>query len=193
MIRDYQRKKVYAAEAEFRSSWKGTHFETLHELRDYVKAVTTSPWWQSVSTTRDIRVLDGRGRRKACAWWNPKTSHLDEDCRYTIAMPKWARCEQITLHELAHILSVTERDFPIFPSGWKDGDHPVSPHGRNFCKANMQLIEVSAGRRVRSELRSFYIKHRVSIFGTDCEWFEENEKRKSKRADRMIGGRFVGA
>jgi putative metallohydrolase (TIGR04338 family) len=184
MIRDYQRKKVYAAEAEFRSSWKGTHFKTLHELRDYVKSVTTSPWWQSVSTTRDIRVLDGRGRRKACAWWDPKTSHLDEDCRYTIAMPKWARCEQITLHELAHILSVTERDSPTLI---------VSPHGRNFCRANMQLVEVSAGRGVRRKLRSLYIKHRVAIFGTDYEWFEENEKRKSKRADRRIGGHLVGA
>lgn len=96
MQRDFQRSKVYA--------WENSEFEkaqeklTLTQCRDLASQLYGAR----------VKVKDGRGRRKACAFHR----------RYpTIALPRWSRIEWVVAHEVAHLLHRTD-DVPGHGAIW---------------------------------------------------------------------------
>lgn len=133
--RDNQRKRLYDAEFAVRSfgTGAGRRLETVPEVQAYVNAILGSRWFKARWGVRSIPVLDGRGRRSACA----------EGSR--IKMPLWARNEMVTLHEVAHVLT---------PGKYAD-------HGPEFAGVLLALIRQFMGPEAAASLRESFRGHRV--------------------------------
>ena len=101
--RDFQRSKVYSWERAVFG--RPTEKLTLEQCAELAKKLCGFK----------VTVKDGRGRRKACAYYE----------RRTISLPKWARCEWVVIHECAHLLT--------------DLDHAA--HGAHYMKAYIGLLE----------------------------------------------------
>jgi hypothetical protein len=78
-LRDFQRSKVYSWERAVFG--RPTEKLTLEQCAELAKKLCGFK----------VTVKDGRGRRKACAYYETRT----------IALPKWARCEWVVIHECA--------------------------------------------------------------------------------------------
>jgi putative metallohydrolase (TIGR04338 family) len=136
-IRDTQRRKLYAAENVIR----GTRFETVPEIEDYIGKITRSVWWKKhhrypLST---ITVHDGRGRRNACA-----TGMTD------VKFPKWARCQEIILHELAHLVINSQFGY----SG-------AASHGCEFAKVLLLMVKRFMGREDYLTMKARFKEYKV--------------------------------
>jgi putative metallohydrolase (TIGR04338 family) len=121
-MRDTQRSKLYRAEGVA----TGKSFADIAEVRAYVEKINRSAWWRSHHKFPGIpiEVTDGRGRRKACALG-----------MRTIKLPKWARYEEVVLHELAHT---------IITSRFGYGGAPA--HGREFAKMLLLMVRHFMGK-----------------------------------------------
>jgi len=119
--RDTQRSKLYKAE----SVVHGRDLVGVADMQRYVDELVKRAWfkrrWPDVT---DIQVRDGRGRRRAGA--SPAN-------RY-ITMPKWARYEEVVLHEVAHI--VTDVQYGMRPAF----------HGWQFASNLIELVRYSMGK-----------------------------------------------
>ena len=95
--------KLYSAESM--AFKKMSQDMTIDECQKFVKKVIARSYvtrnyeWKH----GNILVLDGRGRRSACATYRYG--------RYVICLPKWARNEFVILHEIAHHLTMGEREY----------------------------------------------------------------------------------
>lgn len=165
-IRDYQRAKVYRAE---RMAWErvpGSKFNHLDHVQAWIDEIVNSRWFRGQFPSRisrlGVTVKDGRGRRKACA--NGRT----------IKLPRWARSDWVTLHELAHVIS----------------DHQRGParaaHGREFCKVYKTLVARWMGTEAFRALTDAYRECRVRHTGTDQDWVAKQDRRRQKREAARI-------
>ena len=142
--RDSQRSKLYRAEHEaFGEAWsKNGHF-TLPQAEAYVKRVWRSKFVQNKFPLTVInhvpRVTDGRGRRKAAG----SISH--------IKLPRWARTKPVILHEIAHALSVADRE----------AHGPMAAHGWQFARRFIVLVQRFLGKEEARKLKTAFRKHRV--------------------------------
>jgi putative metallohydrolase (TIGR04338 family) len=145
-MRDVQRKRVYDAEAEAFDHDKNTNDPTFREVKaveKYVKKVFAMKRVQKEWTRANWapRVKDGRGCRYPCAYGG-----------VTIVMPVWARREWVILHELAHI--ITEREYT---------SKTKAPHGWEFCKTYLRLVEIVMGKGAYLSLEKSFLKHGVKF------------------------------
>lgn len=96
-MRDFQRSKVYA--------WEHVVFRNCYNEDlplDRCREIAARLYGARV------KVTDGRGRRRACAY----------DLRYpTIALPRWARCQWVIAHEVAHLVHRAD-DIPAHGGTW---------------------------------------------------------------------------
>ena len=130
--RDWQRSRVYGGERDWKE--RGREFESLEEIRLYANEVLAVD--RVVKPAHRYRhhspviVEDGRGRRSAYAYGHRR-----------IAMPKWARCEVVALHEIAHLV--------VHRRGW---DRIVASHGAEFVKVFLDLVGWRMGFDHREKL-----------------------------------------
>jgi putative metallohydrolase (TIGR04338 family) len=89
-----------------------------------------------------IQVLDGRGRRTACATYR--------DGRYVICLPKWARNEFVILHEIAHHLTTAEGKYA---------------HDSYFATCLLNLVRNVLGREDALTLQAAYNFKGVKVRG----------------------------
>ncbi|TET39004.1 MAG: hypothetical protein E3J69_00820 [Anaerolineales bacterium] len=154
--RDSQMSKVYAAERKH-SLWREeSQYDSISHVQVWVDSICKSRWFKnrypryalakSIQTAfltdreRGIKVLDGRGRRKACG-----------STRGFIKLPVWSRSDLVILHEIAHV--VTRRK----------GYHGPLPayHGREFCANYLALVRQFLGKEAAKELKVCFKKSRV--------------------------------
>lgn len=139
-LRDSQRSRVYKAEQVLESL--SERLETVPEIEKYVRYV-----W-SLKRVRDAfpagtlygppKVRDGRGRRRAAG-----NAH-------SIWMPKWARSQWVTIHELAHTIQ------------WRTyGPWMTAGHGWEFCHIYLHLVLYVMGREAHDKLKAAFKAHRI--------------------------------
>ncbi len=150
--RDSQRSKMYRAE---RSTKKlpHTHFKDLRQIRSYVKRIQKHKWFQERwNWARWIEVRKIRSDASAHGWF-AGGGHL------VIQIPKakWAMCEAVVLHEIAHGLAEIQwRKSPAHKkTAW---------HGPEFAKIYADLVQhyigVEAGRELKKQYRANGVKYR---------------------------------
>ena len=101
--RDFQRSKVYSWERAVFG--RPTEKLTLAQCTELARKLCGFK----------VIVKNGRGRRKACAYYETRT----------ISLPRWARCEWVVIHECAHLLT--------------DLEHAA--HGALYMKNYIRLLE----------------------------------------------------
>ena len=147
--RDSQRSKVYKAEQGHSLWFDEALFDSVGEVQEWVDSICRSRWFKNrfrrhaidpKSVMRygrsadGIKVLDGRGRRRA----NGST-------RGFIKLPIWTRSDMHILHEIAHVVTSPR----------------VAAHGREFCANYLALVRQFMGREEAIELKTCFKKHRV--------------------------------
>lgn len=134
-MRDQQRARLYAAEAVLQS---GT-LDSVKECQEYVNKVLGRAYVRKhYQLPKEIKVLDGRRRRSACA-------DFDRDWGYVIRLPRWSRSEQVILHEIAHHVWGSSRG----------GDH-----GPRFAAIYLDLVRHMLGADEAAKLQT-----RFRLFG----------------------------
>ena len=165
---------MYRAE---RLIWKhGEKFQTVGEMQVYVDKVMSSAWfkrrWPYVARG-GITVLDGRGRRSACAQdlWGVGMA---------IKMPTWSRSEPVILHEIAHHCA--------------DEIHGSNApgHGWGFTSTFLELITHEMGPDVGDELKQSFKEHNVRFRAPRAKRKLTEEQREVLR-ERMAVARAAKA
>jgi putative metallohydrolase (TIGR04338 family) len=138
--RDSQRQKLYNAEGEaIHASKNRINFVTVGEIQRYVDKIVSSKWWKGRFDIKKIDVTDGRRRRSAAG-----IRHIDETG--TIKMPKFARNNWLTLHEMAHCVSHDD-------------------HGRGYAKNYLLLVKRFIGdddyRLLKEAFVKYHVKHTI--------------------------------
>lgn len=118
--RDFQRSKVYRSERQ--DFGTPPEFRTLAECQEYVDLIIATDAWRRIAPhVSSVEVLDGRGRRSACAYEGADA----------IALPRRHRRRWVVLHELAHVATPTTE--------------AVASHGPEFVAAYLYLIRTFLG------------------------------------------------
>lgn len=145
--RDSQRQKVYDAEARWEAEgFLGRRFTTIAEIQKYVDGLLASAYIQRHygdvirRQVLRVRVLDGRGRRTACA--RPGVNEL--------CFPIWSRTESTVLHEVAHLLV-----------NWKYERADAAWHGHQFAACMVELVNNRMGKAAGRALVARYKAKRV--------------------------------
>ncbi|RME32926.1 MAG: hypothetical protein D6786_09110 [Gammaproteobacteria bacterium] len=165
-LRDNQRSRVYRAEEAV--DWQALGADLPLELaaaRELVDRTTSSDWWRARfpgAATR-VPVRDGRGRRRAGA--GPDF----------ITLPRWSRRPWIVCHELAHVAVV-----PLLPH--------IEPHGREFCRAYLDLVGRQWGAEARQALAAAFAAGGVRTGGRDLEAWEARRRRAGARPGQRPAG-----
>ena len=142
-IRDTQRSKLYRAEGVV----LGKNFITMPQIEAYIGKVTHSAWWKKYHKyyTYPVVVHDGRGCRRALA-----IGMTD------VKFPKWARHEEVILHELAHLVVHSHYGY----SG-------AAGHGREFAKVLLLLVKRFMGKeaylKMKASFKEHHIKHTCTL------------------------------
>ncbi len=130
--RDSQRQRVYDAENEVPGFRTEDRLDELSELNDWVLTVLASSWFKKhFPETKYIDVEDGRGRQKACGGLSG------------IKMPRWSRSKMITLHEIAHVVTLRQANKAGTSVPW---------HGREFAMAYLALVRHFLGQAKHDQL-----------------------------------------
>jgi hypothetical protein len=130
-LRDFQRSKVYSWERAVFG--RPTEKLTLEQCAELAKKLCGFK----------VTVKDGRGRRKACAYYETRT----------IALPKWARCEWVVIHECAHLLT--------------DREH--ASHGAHYMKNYIRLLDQSYAFALLPSGRAAHLPVHIGEQGlTEC-------------------------
>ena len=106
----------------------------------YVEKINMSDWWKKHNYFYSIpvEVLDGRGRRKACAIG-----------MRVIKLPKWARYESVILHELTHLVIHSRFGYM------------VAAHGTEFAKMLLLMVHHFMGQGDCEKLKASFKEHKV--------------------------------
>lgn len=156
-----QASRLYAAEEL--SGIKYGDALTLKECQKFVDKVIARKYVvESYRTLHKVTVLDGRGRRSACA-----TNHYEEG--RAIKLPKWSRNRYVILHEVAHHLT------------FLDG------HKAEFASCLLDLVRHFMGKESAEALQGAYHLKGVKVVGKNkpvkarCpqsrkQWLEERKK-----------------
>jgi len=132
-----QARRLYAAEEL--SGIKYGDTMTLKECQKFVDKVMARKYVKANYRTLKITVLDGRGRRSACATF----FHGGR----AIKLPKWSRNKFVILHEVAHHLTHL------------DGHRPV------FASCLLDLVRHFMGKESADALQGAYFYKGVKILG----------------------------
>ncbi len=146
-LRDWQKERVYDAEDD---GEKGRPFESLAAVQRYCTEVMAKDWLvrpHPLLDLAEIEVHDGRGSRRA------RTVGA-----FALHVPRWARHEQIVLHELAHLIMVRRR--------WS---RFCASHGQEFVQVFLHLIGAQNGFGARQEMAARFRRRRVVWSGSDLQ------------------------
>jgi putative metallohydrolase (TIGR04338 family) len=152
-IRDSQRERVYKAETfaehgtpDYRSVEHKPEFKTVTECQEYVDFVAATDAYAALDVYQlePIEVLDGRGRRRACAV-------IESD---QIKLPKFARDKFTILHELAHIAVGMD---------CVGEDRTVAPHGPEFTGIVLYFVHEFLGPEMHDKLAEAYESFKVKV------------------------------
>ena len=126
--------------------------ESLSELKHYGKPLTLKQCQKftdkvlarkyvkdTYGSISSVIVLDGRGRRKACATF--------QYGRRVIKLPKWARTEFVILHELAHHLT------------------NLDGHKAEFASCLLDLVRHFMGKESADKLQGAFHFKGVKVLG----------------------------
>lgn len=141
--RDWQRKKVYDAEAKLIEQM--ARLDTVQECQLIVDRIVASKWWQDTYPQGVVRVCDGRGCRRAFA------THHD------ITLPRAHRDVITICHELAHVINLRRQ--------WRGLYLPA--HGITFCATYLDLVRRVAGSKLEEELRQHFLDGGVKFRGRE--------------------------
>ena len=154
--------RLYAAEEL--SGIKYGEALTLKECQKFVDKILARKYVldnYGIQAQRPIIVLDGRGRRKACA-----TFHQG---RRAIKLPRWARGKYVILHEVAHHLT------------------DLNGHRAEFASCLLDLVRHFLGKESADALQGAYHYKGVKVVGKNkpvkarCpesrkQWLEDRKK-----------------
>jgi len=143
--RDYQRSRCYAAERKAREllGSKNRSFETVQDIQNELENFKSRKEFLEQFKDCQIRVKDGRGRRRPCCEIYSILSVMIPN--FTLKFPKWSRNALTVMHELTHTQIAV--DLP-----W---------HGATFCQKLLQLIELYMGKEARDVLQQCYDEYSV--------------------------------
>ena len=154
--------RLYAAEEM--SGIKYGDSMTLKECQKFVDKVLSRKYIiekYGIQAQRPILVLDGRGRRKACATF--------QHGRRVIKLPRWARGKYVILHEVAHHLT------------------DLNGHRAEFASCLLDLVRHFMGKDSADALQGAYHYKAVKVAGKNksvkarCpesrkQWLEDRKK-----------------
>jgi putative metallohydrolase (TIGR04338 family) len=163
--------RLYAAEEM--SGIKYSEALTLQECQKFVDKIISRKYViekYGIQAKRPIVVLDGRGRRKACA-----TIYYG---KRAIKLPKWARGKYVILHEVAHHLTNL------------DGHKP------EFASCLLDLVRHFLGKESADALQGAYHYKGVKVVGKNkpvkarCpesrkQWLEDRKKFDSELKEKL--------
>jgi hypothetical protein len=129
--------RLYAAEEM--SGIKYGDSMTLQECQKFVDKVTARKYVIENYGNATIMVLDGRGRRKACATYSG-------GCK-AIKLPRWARGKYVILHEVAHHLT------------------DLNGHKAEFASCLLDLVRHFLGKESADALQGAYYHKSVKVVG----------------------------
>jgi hypothetical protein len=135
-IRDFQRKRLYAAENRVS---EGLRWDSLAAAQSYLDGLLASPWWQMYFPSVRCVVLFDRGGTYAVAH---KGVHGG-----AIEFPRRARTPLTLFHELAHLAC---------PPG-------AVGHGPVFAGIYLLLVQHGRGEHVAARMASQFAAGRVRV------------------------------
>lgn len=144
--RDNQRQRIYNSERdafETKFPCDELHGLSVEECQEYIDKIVNSRWWKGRYNLRmSPRIKSGKGARHA-------TARRGE---HSIVLPLWARKKWVMLHELAHYAC------HYTPQSFRKS---LAPHGPEFAKEYLALIQRWVGKEEADALRTSYKKNRV--------------------------------
>ena len=137
--RDNQRRRLYTAEIVIRKSQSDKFAKYLDgsipSCQEYVNAILKTAWFSRRWMVKYIPVTSGRGARGGING---------------MRLGKWARCEAVILHELAHAL--VPRTCPN-----------ASAHGPEFAGVFHYLVQQVMGRGEANKLKTSFKLNKVKM------------------------------
>jgi putative metallohydrolase (TIGR04338 family) len=163
--------RLYAAEEM--SGIKYSEALTLQECQKFVDKIISRKYViekYGIQAQRPIVVLDGRGRRKACA-----TIYYG---KRAIKLPKWARGKYVILHEVAHHLT------------------NLDGHKAEFASCLLDLVRHFLGKESADALQGAYHYKGVKVVGKNkpvkarCpesrkQWLEDRKKFDAELKEKL--------
>jgi putative metallohydrolase (TIGR04338 family) len=163
--------RLYAAEEI--SGIKYSEALTLQECQKFVDKIISRKYViekYGIQAQRPIVVLDGRGRRKACA-----TIYYG---KRAIKLPKWARGKYVILHEVAHHLT------------------NLDGHKAEFASCLLDLVRHFLGKESADALQGAYHYKGVKVIGKNkpvkarCpesrkQWLEDRKKFDAELKEKL--------
>jgi putative metallohydrolase (TIGR04338 family) len=163
--------RLYAAEEM--SGIKYSEALTLQECQKFVDKIISRKYViekYGIQAQRPIVVLDGRGRRKACA-----TIYYG---KRAIKLPKWARGKYVILHEVAHHLT------------------NLDGHKAEFASCLLDLVRHFLGKESADALQGAYHYKGVKVIGKNkpvkarCpesrkQWLEDRKKFDAELKEKL--------
>jgi hypothetical protein len=163
--------RLYAAEEM--SGIKYSEALTLQECQKFVDKIISRKYViekYGIQAQRPIVILDGRGRRKACA-----TIYYG---KRAIKLPKWARGKYVILHEVAHHLT------------------NLDGHKAEFASCLLDLVRHFLGKESADALQGAYHYKGVKVIGKNkpvkarCpesrkQWLEDRKKFDAELKEKL--------
>ena len=166
-----QQGRLYAAEAAAFN--KSSNDMTLMEAQRFVNKVLARKYVQAnYPWQRDILVLDGRGRRTACATYR--------NGEYAICLPRWARNEFVILREIAHHIS----------------GQTGPAHGPRFASCLLDLVRNIMGKEEADLLQAGFALTGVKVEGkrgpvkarcpkSKAQWLADQKAKRAEIKERL--------
>jgi len=141
-LKDFQRKRVYDADADVSD---GKLF-TFAGVGLYVQRVLRSKWWQKRCAIREIELSTKTG-----IWYDADRKSSKRGFIRIAQKDEGSWTERDIVHELAHVFCKPSKD-------------PDNNHGRHWARAYYDLTRRYRGKQVARELVAAFLKH-----GVRCE------------------------
>jgi len=161
--RDNQRSRLYAAEIVIRKSQSKKYAKYLNgsipSCQEYVNAILETAWFSRRWLVKFIPVASGKGARGGING---------------LRLGKWARCEAVILHELAHAL--VPRTTPN-----------ASAHGPEFAGVFHYLVQQVMGKEEADKLKASFKLNKVKMNRRAIpkpQWISNRKQEAAKRFER---------
>lgn len=158
--RDNQKARLYKAEAVIRKSQSEKYAKyldgSIQSCQEYVDAILKTAWFSRRWLHKRVDVKSGKGARGGIKG---------------ISLGKWARCEAVILHELAH--NLVPRSVPN-----------AAAHGPEFAGVFHYLVQQVMGREEASKLKASFKENRVRMNRRAIpkpEWLSNRQQEAEKR------------
>jgi len=167
--RDNQRTRLYKAESVIRKSQSDKYAKYLDgsipSCQEYVNALLKTAWLSRRWMVKYVQVKSGKGARGGING---------------MSLGKWARCEAVILHELAH--NLVPRSCPT-----------ASAHGPEFAGVFHYLVQQVMGKEEALKLKASFKENKVRMnrkaipspqFISERKQETERRKYKSEALDK---------